>query len=108
MIEVNTARLRLRRFAESDIDALFAIMGDAAAMQHTYIAKSREECATRLRTYAALEPVLGYAPWTVTLQEDGAIIGWGRLNIDPFHPGWVSEVSYCLHPDHWGKRYATE
>jgi [ribosomal protein S5]-alanine N-acetyltransferase len=103
-----TERLTLRPFVESDIDALYAIMGDAEAMQHTYIAKSREQCAERLHTYAGLESSLGYAPWTIVLRSTGTIIGWGGLSIDPFEPGWGSEVSYCLHPAHWGKGYATE
>ncbi len=105
---IETQRLTLRRFQESDIDELFAIMGDGVAMQHTYIAKSLEECTQRLRTYASLESTLGYAPWTVILQSEAKIIGWGGLNIDPFDPGWGSEVSYCFHPAYWGKGYATE
>jgi [ribosomal protein S5]-alanine N-acetyltransferase len=105
---LETQRLTLRRFQERDVDELFAIMSDGVAMQHTYIAKSREECANRLRTYAASESTLGYAPWTVILRAEAKIIGWGGLNIDPFDPDWGSEVSYCFDPAYWGKGYATE
>ena len=105
---VETTRLILRPFQEADVDPLYAIMGDAVAMQYTYQAPSREACAHRLRTYAELAATLGYAPWTMLLRGDERVIGWGGLNIDPFDPGWGIEVAYCLHPGHWGKGYASE
>lgn len=109
---VHTTRLTLRPFHETDVDPLYAIMGDAVAMQYTYQAPSREACAHRLRTYGELDATLGYAPWTVLLRSDiradETVIGWGGLNIDPFDPGWGIEVAYCLHPAHWGKGYASE
>jgi RimJ/RimL family protein N-acetyltransferase len=42
------------------------------------------------------------------LRGEGRVIGWGGLNVDPFEPGWGIEVAYCLHPDTWGKGYATQ
>ena len=90
------------------MDPLFAIQGDPEAMRYTYVAPSREDCAHRLRTFAALEATLGFAPWTVELRTEGRVIGWGGLGIDPFDPGWGIEVSYWFHPACWGRGYATE
>jgi len=105
---VETSRLALHPFSDDHVDALFAIQGDREAMRHTHAVASREECAERLRTFAALEATLGFAPWTVKLRSDGHVIGWGGLSIDPFEPGWGVEVSYFFHPAHWGQGYATE
>jgi len=45
-----------------------------------------------------------YAPWGVFL--DGRLIGQGGLNYMPEFDG--TEVLWALHPDAWGKGYATE
>ena len=44
----------------------------------------------------------------MVLRAEGRVIGWGGLNVDPFEPGWGIELSYYLHPMHWGQGYATE
>ena len=108
MTAIETLHLTLRTFRDDDVDALFAIQGDRDAMRYTYVAPSRQECAHRLRTYAALESTHGFAPWTIVLRAEDRVIGWGGLNVDPFDPGWGIEVSYFFHPAYWGRGYATE
>jgi ribosomal-protein-alanine N-acetyltransferase len=105
---IETARLTLRGFRDEDVDPLFAIQGDREAMRFTHAASSRQDCAHWLRTFAALESTRGFAPWTVILQTEARVIGWGGLSIDPFDPGWGIEVSYFFHPAYWGRGYATE
>jgi RimJ/RimL family protein N-acetyltransferase len=90
------------------VDPLFAIQENRDAMRYTYAASSRQDCAHWLRTFAALESTLGFAPWTVVLRTEARVIGWGGLSIDPFDPGWGIEVSYFFHPAYWGRSYATE
>ena len=107
-LPIETRHLILRAFRDEDLDPLYTIQGDHKAMQYTYAAPSRESCAHRLRTFAALESTLGYAPWTVVLRAEARVIGWGGLSIDPFDPGWGIEVSYFFHPACWGRGYATE
>lgn len=45
--------------------------------------------------------------WKITLKESGSLIGLAgmTLSCDKFKLG---EIYYKLHPDHWGKGYATE
>ena len=105
---IETSRLTLRPFRDEDVDALFEIQGNREAMRYTHAASSREDCARWHRAYAALESTLGFAPWTLVLRAEGRVIGWGGLNVDPFEPGWGIELSYYLHPMHWGQGYATE
>ncbi len=77
-------------------------------MRYTYAAPSREECAHRLRAFAALDSTLGFAPWTAVERREGRVVGWGGLGVDPFDPGWGVEVSYFFGPACWGRGYATE
>lgn len=105
---LETARLSLHTFRDEDVTELYRIQGDPVAMRYTFWASSRAESATRLRAYAALAEEMGYGPWTVMLRNEGRIIGWGGLNIDPFDPGWGVEVAYFFAPAYWGRGYATE
>jgi ribosomal-protein-alanine N-acetyltransferase len=105
---IETARLTLRPFQETDVDPLYEIQHDPQAMRYTFCAPSRAEAERRLRAYADLLEELGYAPWTVVLQSRARVIGWGGLNVDPFDPGWGVEVAYFFHPSYWGRGFATE
>ncbi|HMN27960.1 MAG TPA: GNAT family N-acetyltransferase, partial [Caldilineaceae bacterium] len=105
---VETARLTLRAFRAEDVEPLYQIQRDPAAMRYTYVALSRQDAAERLRAYAALAEQLGFAPWTVIQRATTRIIGWGGLNIDPFDPGWGVEVAYFFDPAYWGQGLATE
>jgi ribosomal-protein-alanine N-acetyltransferase len=105
---VETSRLTLRAFRETDIEPLYRIQSNAQAMRYTYYASSLAAAAQRLHAYAAQQEQLGFAPWTVILRSEGCVIGWGGLNIDPFDPGWGIEVAYFFHPAYWGRGFATE
>ena len=107
-LPIETPRLTLRAFRDDDVDPLFEIQGNHDAMRYTHAASSRQDCARRHRAYAALKSTLDFAPWTVVLRDEGRVIGWGGLSIDPFDPGWGIEVSYYFHPAYWGRGYATE
>jgi RimJ/RimL family protein N-acetyltransferase len=41
-------------------------------------------------------------------KQDGRVVGWGGLYVDPFEPGWGVEVGYFFHPDAWGRGFASE
>lgn len=105
---LQTHRLLLAPFAPADVDALFAFMGNAAAMQHTYVAPSVEHCLARLSTFEAMRSTWGFAPWVVRTQREGAVVGWGGLSLDPDEPEWGLEVSYAFAPGAWGQGFATE
>ena len=82
--------------------------GDREAMRFTYSAPSRVECERRLWAHERLRRENGFAPWVAVLRAAGRVVGWGGLGVDPFEPGWGVEVSYSLHPAHWGRGLATE
>ena len=105
---IETPRLLLRPLRDEDVEPLWEIQGDREAMRFTWAAPSRAECARRLREHERLRAEHGFAPWVMALRADGRVVGWGGLGIDPFEPGWGPEVSYFLHPAHWGRGLATE
>jgi ribosomal-protein-alanine N-acetyltransferase len=107
-MNVETARLILRRPTLADVPALFEFLGDASAMRLTHVHGSLRECRRRVAVHERRRRRDGYAPWTVVTPADGRIVGWGGLYDDPFEPGWGVEVGYFFHPAVWRQGYASE
>jgi ribosomal-protein-alanine N-acetyltransferase len=105
---METINLLLCQLEESHLEPLYRIQSDKESMQYTFSTDSIEQSTERFLKYAALSNSVGFAPWTIIHKSEQRIIGWGGLNIDPFDPGWGPEVAYFLHPDYWGRGYATE
>jgi RimJ/RimL family protein N-acetyltransferase len=101
-----TARLHLSPPRLEDAPALFAFMGDAEVMQHTY----RQESLRTMRRHIAghwwQARKLGFGCWTV--RHEGRVIGFGGLNDDPFDPGYGPEVAYFFAREAWGRGFAGE
>lgn len=108
MSDVQTKRLLLREFTDSDVDSLYEIQGNRDHMKFTFCAESRAACESWLRAYADSRRVNGFAPWTIVHRSHQRVIGWGGLSIDPLAPGWGPEVSYFIHPSYQGHGFATE
>jgi len=107
-MEIETARLLLRRPRLADVPDLFGFLGDAVAMRHTHVDLSVRQCRCRIAVHERRRRRDGYAPWAVLTKSDRRIVGWGGLYQDPFTPGWGVEIGYSFHPDAWGRGYASE
>lgn len=108
---IETGRLRLRPFADTDLDAIANILARPDVMRYL-----DEEPLTRNEVAMLLGQRIrqnhltdqGDTLWlAVELKASGETIG-------SVHLTWLSqehsqgEVGYRLHPDHWGQGYASE
>ena len=99
MTTLQTDRLTLRPLAADDAEAYAAVRG------HPEVAKWLSPLAgDPIGRFAEGWRERGYAPWGIFL--DGRLIGHGGLNFVPKFA--ETEVLWALHPDAWGKGYATE
>ena len=110
---VETARLRLRGFRASDLDAQARMLGDPAVMHYVGgIGLSREDSWRRVIGAAGLWTLLGYGYWAVERREDGAMIGQVgfadfKRAMAPSIEG-LPEMGWIFAPAAHGQGYASE
>ncbi len=106
--ELETDRLKLRMWRESDLDDYAEMSADPAVMQYLTLGK----LATRADTWRSIAffmghwEMRGYGHWAVEEKATGRMIGRiGFLNPE----GWPGfEIGWTLARHAWGKGYATE
>jgi len=108
---LKTERLVLRRFAESDFDAVFAMRSNAEVARYLYWEPESE---------AAARKALARKLTSVSLREEGDVLALAAVErsggqvVADMILRWASrdhstgEIGYIVHPDHTGKGYATE
>jgi RimJ/RimL family protein N-acetyltransferase len=105
---VETERLLLRGFQETDVDALEAMAADPVIAPFVGYAGAplREACWRSVALWIGHWALRGFGLWAVEERASGAFIG--RIGI--WQPeGWPGvEVGWLLGPDWWGRGYATE
>ena len=104
---IETERLLLRPFRESDAEAFFKccqnpnIGNNAGWKPH----RSLEESQEILRSVFISQPGI----WAITLKEDGRLIGSVGIIPDPKRENPQARMlGYWLDESHWGKGYMTE
>ncbi len=108
MTQLETTRLLLRQFRESDLDPYAEMCADEEVMK--YIGEGR--ALTRAETWRNMAMILGhwqlrgYGLWAVEEKESGRLIGRAGF----FYPeGWPGfELGWLLSRQHWGRGFATE
>lgn len=104
---LHTERLRLRRFTQADIPAIFALFSDTEVNRFlpffpvTTMAEAKQFYEERFaRFYREYDEGFRYA---VCVKETDEPIGYVVLS---FHPGY--DFGYCLRKEFWGKGITTE
>jgi RimJ/RimL family protein N-acetyltransferase len=109
---LETERLVLRRFTETDVDNLFDLDSDPEVMRfitggkHTPCDAILNETLPRILLY--YERFEGFGFWAATERSTGEFLGWFEFRPpEGGGPGEV-ELGYRLKRSAWGKGYATE
>src|SRR5580658_1935163 len=99
-MELVTARLKLRRAAPGDLEAMHEILSDRRAMRFWSTAPHRDLAQTRVWLAAMIAdgpPLSG----DFVIEHRGRVIGKAGA--------WrVPEIGFILHPDYWGQGFAAE
>jgi RimJ/RimL family protein N-acetyltransferase len=108
MIErMETERLCLRLFEESDLDAYAEMCGDAEVMKYLGgVTMSRSEAWRNMATVLGHWQLRGFGLWAVEERSSGALVG----RVGCWQPeGWPGlEIAWTLRRVFWGRGYATE
>jgi RimJ/RimL family protein N-acetyltransferase len=106
--ELETERLKLRMWRESDIDAYAEMCADPLVMRYLGPGKAftRHEAWRSMAFFIGHWQLRGYSHWAVEEKATGAMVGRiGFLNPE----GWPGfEIGWTLARHAWGKGYATE
>lgn len=105
--ELETARLRLRQFAEADLDAYAAITADTEVMRYVGGSPlSRDDAWRSLGYVLGHWKIRGYGLWAVDEKATGQLVG--RIGL--YRPeGWPGlEVGWLVAKPRWGEGFATE
>jgi RimJ/RimL family protein N-acetyltransferase len=106
--ELTTARLRLRAFRESDLDAYAAIMADPEVAQFlgAGAALSRDDAWRQMAMILGHWVLRGFGLWAVEELETGCLLGRIGCHYPEGFPGF--EIGYTLGRSAWGRGYARE
>jgi RimJ/RimL family protein N-acetyltransferase len=107
---IETDRLLLRPWRESDLETFALINSDPRVMEFFPAVLSRAETEEMLRTIAERIERHGFGFWAAEVKESRELAGFVGLNVPgyplPFSP--CVEIGWRLGFEHWGKGYAQE
>jgi RimJ/RimL family protein N-acetyltransferase len=107
-VELQTERLKLRMWRESDLDAYADMCADPMVMRYLGAGAvlTRAEAWRSIAYFVGHWQLRGYGHWAVEEKATGRMIGRiGFLNPE----GWPGfEIGWTLARHAWGKGYATE
>jgi [ribosomal protein S5]-alanine N-acetyltransferase len=106
---VETERLALRELTLDDVDAMFAILGDAEAMKYYPHPFNREDAADWVNRNLERYRRDGFSLYAVALKTNASdVIGDCGLIRQEVEGDSLIEVAYHFRRDCWGRGYATE
>ena len=105
---IETARLRLRILAPSDLDALCGMTRDPEVMRYIGHGRTltREETRLNLSNLISAFRRRGFGRWALTGKGSGALAGYCGLSLSNEEVG--VELAYMLAREEWGRGLALE
>jgi len=107
---IETERLLLRPFRDDDLAAYTAMMQtpEVRAALHLPGDIGPEQAWQQMAMWLGQWELRGTGQWALEERATGAFVGRAGSHW-PEREGWPGiEIGWTLHPDHWGKGYATE
>jgi [ribosomal protein S5]-alanine N-acetyltransferase len=108
-MKIETDRLVLREFNQSDLSELSQILSDTEVMKF-----STRGCLSTAQTQKRIDDFIksynqfGFGMWAVILKETHELVGYCGLAIDCIDDLDELEIGYRLATKFWGKGFATE
>ena len=110
MREIDTARLRLRRWRDEDAEPWAALNADPTVMAHFPAPLSRQESDAAIARMRSHIDERGFGSWVIEVPGIAPFIGVVGLNVPSFEAPFTPcvEIAYRMARAHWGQGYATE
>lgn len=105
---LETERLFLREMTMSDLDALFAVLGDKEIMQHYPYSFDEERVRSWIERNMDRYKDDGFGLWAVCLKDTGEMIGDCGLTLQNIDGTMLPEIGYHIRKDQQRKGYAKE
>ena len=105
---ISTARLRIRKFADADFSALFALVSSDEVMKFSDGVESEIAARERLAGYQRSYLERGFGKWAVEEKAGGHVIGYCGFGVEVFDGEASPELGFRLLPEFWGLGLATE
>jgi ribosomal-protein-alanine N-acetyltransferase len=108
--ELNTERLKLRRWRQGDREPFAALNADPAVMEHFPAPLRREESDALIERIESGFECHGFGLWALELRDGGEFAGFVGLAVPPFEAHFTPavEVGWRLARSAWGYGYASE
>ncbi|HEV7252304.1 MAG TPA: GNAT family N-acetyltransferase [Mesorhizobium sp.] len=110
-MEIETERLRLRKWEERDRGAFFRLNSDPTIMEFFGVRRSRKEADARMDEWREQIAATGFGFGAMELKQTGQAVGIAGLHVTtnvPAFPAGAMEIGWRLVPELWGNGLATE
>lgn len=111
MIILETERLRLRAWAETDRELFAEINNDPTVMEFFPFRRTRAEADALFDRNNSNIFETGFGFFALALRENDAPVGFcglARTDLEPHLPDGTVEIGWRLALPHWGKGYVTD
>ncbi len=107
---IETENLILRSFKDEDVDDYFGVLDSPEVRRWLHIPKSldRSDAWQQMAWFLGQWELRGTGHWALEEKNSGQFVGRAGLHRPERHDWPGVEVGWVLHPDYWGKGYATE